>query len=58
MVCGKRAPIIGRICMDQLMVDLTGIPEARVGDEVVLFGKEPTADEVASLVDTIGYELV
>lgn len=58
MICGKRAPIVGRICMDQLMVDLSGIPEARVGDEAVLFGASPTADEVASLVDTIGYELV
>lgn len=58
VICGKRAPIVGRICMDQLMVDLSGIPEAKVGDEAVLFGKEPTADEVASLVGTIGYELV
>lgn len=58
LICGKRAPIVGRICMDQLMVDLSDIPEAKVGDEVVLFGSEPTADEAASLVGTIGYELV
>ena len=58
VVCGKRAPVVGRICMDQLMIDLTSIPEAGVGAEVVLFGREPTADELADLTGTIGYELV
>ena len=57
-VCGKRAPVIGRICMDQLMIDLTDIPEAKVGSEVVLFGRDPSADELASLIGTIGYELI
>lgn len=57
-LCGKRAPVIGRICMDQLMIDLTDIPEAKVGSEVVLFGRDPSADELASLMGTIGYELI
>ena len=44
--------------MDQLMIDLTDIPEAKVGSEVVLFGRDPSADELASLMGTIGYELI
>src|SRR5699024_10605680 len=40
-VLGKRVPIIGKICMDQMMVDLTSIPEAKVGDTVVLIGEGP-----------------
>jgi len=56
---GKRAPIIGRICMDQCMIDVTHIPDAEPGDEVLLFGgPDLPADEVASQIDTISYELV
>jgi alanine racemase len=62
LVGGRSAPVIGRICMDQFMVDLTAVPEARPGDEVVLIGKqgdeEISADEVAGLMDTINYEVV
>lgn len=61
LVKGKRVPIIGRICMDQLMLDLTEVPEATIGDEVVLLGQQGsqriTVDEVASLLDTINYEI-
>ncbi|NER14272.1 alanine racemase [Leptobacterium flavescens] len=54
---GHRAPIIGNVCMDMLMVDITGI-DCREGDEVVVFGNEPTAEEFAATAATISYELL
>ena len=39
LIHGKKAPILGRICMDQTMVDISDIPEAKEGDEVVVIGK-------------------
>ncbi len=53
-----RAPIIGKICMDQMMVDATEIPGIAVGDEVEIIGKSYTADDMAEQLDTIGYEVV
>ena len=62
LVRGRRAPILGRVCMDQLMVDVTDIPGAQVGDEVVLLGRQGDAcidaDEMASWLDTISYEVL
>ena len=58
LIHGKRAPILGRVCMDQLMADVTEIPEAAFGDEVTLLGDGFTADDMAALVNTIGYEIV
>lgn len=62
LVKGKRAPITGRICMDQFMVDITGIPGVKAGEIVTLLGKdgneEITADELANLEGTINYEVV
>ncbi len=61
VVRGKKALVAGRVCMDQFMVDVTGIPDAQVGDEVILFGTEAdgvTAEEVANLMQTIHYEVV
>ena len=59
---GKNCPIIGRICMDQTMLDVTGFPEAEVGNVVVVFGNgkdgEPTAEDVARWGDTISYEVL
>ena len=58
-VCGKRAPIAGRICMDQCMIDITDIPEAKLGDIVTLFGSQTlTADDLARWADTISYEVL
>lgn len=61
LIRGRRAPVVGRICMDQCMVNVTHIPEAAVGDEVVLFGRqqaaEITADELAGWLGTINYEV-
>ena len=56
-VNGHKAPIIGNVCMDMIMIDVTGI-ECEEGDEVVIFGKNPTAEEFASQANTISYELL
>ncbi len=58
IVNGKRAKIIGNICMDQFMIDVTDIENVKSGDEVILFGEELTADEVAERCSTIGYEII
>lgn len=62
LINGYRAPIVGRVCMDQMMVDVTGIPEVGFETEVVLIGKSGdeviTADDLAHLIGTIGYEIV
>lgn len=56
LVNGQRVPLIGRVSMDMITVDLRGI-EAQQGDEVVLWGDDLPADEVAQSVGTIAYEL-
>ena len=56
-VNGHRAPTIGNICMDMCMLDVTGIPCA-VGDTVTIFGEDPTASELAGILDTIPYEIL
>jgi alanine racemase len=62
LVRGQRAPIAGRICMDQSMINVTQIPGVRQGDEVVLIGRQGddriTAEEVAARLGTINYEVV
>lgn len=63
LIRGKKARILGRICMDQFMVDVTDIPDAVVGDEVVLIGKsgeeQISAEKLASIAgDTFNYEIV
>jgi len=62
LVQGQRVPVIGQVCMDQIMVQLDSVPNARAGDEVVLIGfqgdKQVTADEVADRWQTINYEVV
>ena len=55
---GKAAPVVGRICMDMCMVDVTDIPEAQVGDEVTIIGKGRSCDELACLLGTIPYEVL
>lgn len=62
LVKGRRAPIVGRVCMDQTMINVSHIPDVRQGDEVVLIGRqgseEITVDEVARRLGTINYEVV
>ncbi len=57
IINGKRAKIIGNICMDQFMIDVTDIENVKQGDEVILFGKEITANDIAKICGTIGYEI-
>lgn len=62
LVRGQKTRIIGTICMDQCMIDVTGIDEINIGDEVILFGSdginEITVDEVAQKIGTISYEVL
>jgi alanine racemase len=62
LVKGKRAPVVGRVCMDLTMIDVTDIGEIRQGDEVVLLGRqgdaEISADEMAAWSNTISYEIL
>jgi alanine racemase len=62
LVRGQPAPVVGRVCMNVLMVDVTDVPGVGVGDEVVLVGRqgdhEVTADELAELAGTINYEFL
>ena len=62
LIRGRRARILGRVCMDQFMVDVTDIPGVEMGDEVTLIGRDGSesisADELAKLCGTISYEIV
>ena len=55
---GKKAPIVGRICMDQFCVDVTDIENVKMGDTVTIFGPGLSVDEVAKFAQTINYEVV
>ncbi|MEE8356505.1 MAG: alanine racemase, partial [Anaerolineales bacterium] len=61
LIKGKKAPVVGQVCMDQCIIQLEGIPNPRVGDEVVLIGnqgdEEITTDQVAQIWNTINYEV-
>lgn len=58
VVNGRRAPVVGRVSMDMISIDLTDLPPAAPGDRVVLWGKDPTVGEVAHCAGTISYELL
>jgi alanine racemase len=62
LIRGQRAPIVGVVCMDMCMIDVTDVPGVRAGDEAVLIGRqgqgEITADDVARQLGTINYEVV
>lgn len=53
-----RADILGRICMDQFLIDVSDIPNVKIGDTVILLGEEITATEIAKKCDTINYEII
>ena len=61
LVQGKRAPVVGKVCMDFMMVDVTDIPKVSLGDEVVLVGNQGkeqiTAEEIADRINSISYEV-
>ena len=59
----RRAPIVGSVCMDMLMVDVSALPQVGVGSAVTLWGRAASGqtlsiDEVASAAGTVGYELM
>jgi len=62
LISGKRVPVVGTICMDQIMVQLDTVPDAKAGDEVVLIGQQQqaynSAEQMASSWGTINYEVV
>ena len=57
-VKGRLAPVIGSVCMDMTMIDITGIPDLREGDEVVVFGNELSVNQLAHWAQTIPYEIL
>jgi alanine racemase len=61
LIRGHKVPVVGRICMDQCMINVTGVPDVEPGDEVVLIGRQAdeaiTADDLAAQLDTINYEI-
>jgi alanine racemase len=57
LVNGKTAPVIGNVCMDMTMLDITGI-EAHEGDSVIVFGKELAIHKIAKKIDMISYEML
>ena len=62
LINGKFAPVIGRVCMDLMMVDVTDIDDVEIEDEVTLMGEDGgqmiTADELGMLSDSINYEII
>ena len=62
LIRGKRAPILGKICMDQMMVDVTNIPDVQIGDDVVLVGSSGsetiTPEQFSSESDSFNYEFI
>ena len=62
LVRGRRFPVIGRVCMDQCVIDVTNLPQVEIGDEVVLWGRqgqeEITVEEIAERIGTINYEII
>jgi alanine racemase len=57
LIAGRRAPVRGRVCMDQILVGVNGLPEVKVGDEVTLLGPGMDADELARRWGTINYDV-
>ena len=58
VVRGERVPVVGKVCMDMTMVDVTSIPGVRVGDSVELFGRQLPIEEIAAAAGTIAYEIL
>ena len=55
---GQRVPVVGRICMDMCMIDVTNVPEAKVGDVVKIFGGDISVTELSDPIGSIPYETI
>lgn len=58
LINGQKAPLVGRVCMDMCMVDVTDIPGVKEGDVVILYGDHQTVEDGAGIMNTISYELL
>jgi len=58
LIHGQKAPVIGNVCMDMVMVDVSAIPEAKAGDEAIVYGEQISLKELADRIGTIPYELL
>lgn len=58
IVRGVECPTVGNICMDQCMIDVTDVPDVRIGDEVEIFGQNIPVEKIAEILDTIPYEVL
>jgi len=58
LIHGQKAPVIGNVCMDMVMVDVSQIPEAKAGDEAIVYGEQISLKELADRIGTIPYELL
>ena len=58
LILGQKAPVIGNVCMDMVMVDISQIPEAKAGDEAIVYGEQISLKELADRIGTIPYELL
>lgn len=58
IIRGKKAPVVGNVCMDMMMVDISHIADAREGDEAIIFGNEMPIQQLASKIETIPYEIL
>jgi alanine racemase len=59
---GRRVDVVGRVCMDQCMIQISDLPDVQIGDEIILMGTQAgeciSADEIASRWGTINYEVI
>ncbi len=58
LIHGKEVPVVGNICMDAAMIDITDVPDVQLGDEVILFGKDLPITKMAEKIGTIPYEVM
>jgi len=59
LIRGERVPIVGKVCMDSFMADVTDLEKVETGDEIYLWDNEQiTLDEIANINDTINYEII
>lgn len=58
LIQGKKAPVIGNVCMDMVMIDVSDFPEVKAGDEAIIYGEQISLKELADRIGTIPYELL